>query len=105
MVAEEVVQREEIASALEARREVGPEYEDAVVEAFVEKVERRLAERLDERPERIEPPALVVPLSSLGIAIPLLGIAGAKGGLAGIVAVCVAVVLVNVAYAAARPTG
>jgi hypothetical protein len=96
----ELIPREDVVSALEARRELGAEYEDAVVDAFVEKVERRLEQRLKSAPRRHGPPALAVPLGSLGLAIPLLGVAGGTAGLAGIVAVCIAIVLVNLAYAA-----
>jgi hypothetical protein len=99
-MAEELIRTEEVASALAARRELGPEYEDAVVDAFVDKVERRLEERMTKAPARREPPAAVVPLGSLGLAIPLLGVAGGTTGLAGVIAVCVALVLVNFAYAA-----
>jgi hypothetical protein len=98
-MAEELVQREELSSALAARRELGPDYEDALVEAFVDKVERRLEERMKTAPRRHEPSGLAVPLGSLGLAIPLLGVAGGTAGLAGVIAVCIAIVLVNLAYA------
>jgi hypothetical protein len=98
-VAEEIVQREDVASALEARRELGPDYEDAVVDAFVDKVERRLEERMKHPAHRTDPPALAVPLGSLGLAIPLLGVAGGTSGLAGVIVVSIAIVLVNFAYA------
>jgi hypothetical protein len=39
------VANEEIRSAIEARREVGDEMEPAVLDAFVARIERRLAER------------------------------------------------------------
>jgi hypothetical protein len=99
-VAEEVVPREEVSSALAARRELGPDYEDAVVDAFVDKVERRLEERMKHPARRADPPALAVPLGSLGLAIPLLGVAGGTAGLAGVIVVSIAIVLVNFAYAA-----
>jgi hypothetical protein len=99
-VAEEVVQREELSAALAARRELGPEYEDAVVEAFVDKIERRLEERMKTAPRRHQPSGLAVPLGSLGIAIPLLGVAGGTAGIWGVVVVCIAIVVVNLAYAA-----
>lgn len=87
----EVVRRDEVQSALAARRELGVEYEDEVVEALVEKIERRLGER------RAAPRPVVTPLvlGSLGISIPLIGVAANFAGLAGVIAVCVAVVLVN----------
>ena len=93
-MAEEIVQRDEVSSALEARRELGPEYEDAVVDPFVDKIERRLEELLD------DPIRLAVPFGSLGLAIFLLGIAGGTAGLAGVIVVAVAIVVVNFAYAA-----
>jgi hypothetical protein len=98
----DLVKKDELESAVEARRELGPEYEDTLVDSFVEKVERRLEERLKAAPAKDSPPALAVPLGSLGLAIPLLGIAGGTAGLAGILAVCLAVVLVNIAYALRR---
>jgi hypothetical protein len=98
-VAEELVQRDDAASALAARRELGPEYEDAVVEAFVEKIERRLEARTKQTPQGRDSYAIAVPLGSLGIAVPLLGVAGGTAGFAGVLAVCIAIVLVNLAYA------
>jgi hypothetical protein len=37
----------EIRAAAEVHRELGPEYSDAVVESFLERVDRRIAERVD----------------------------------------------------------
>lgn len=98
----DLVKKDELESAVEARRELGPEYEDAVLDSFVEKVERRMEERLTAAPAKNSPPTLAVPLGSLGLAIPLLGVAGGTAGLAGVIAVCIAVVLVNIAYALRR---
>ncbi|MEX2210190.1 MAG: hypothetical protein WD689_00300 [Gaiellaceae bacterium] len=97
----EVIRRDELHSALEARRELGPDYDDQVVDALVEKIERRLSER---RPpaRRSEPYHLGVPLGSLGIAIPLIGAAGGTAGFAGVLVACLAIVLVNLAYAFRR---
>lgn len=97
----ELIRKDELASAVEARRELGPEYEDEVLNAFLEKVEQRLDARpkaVSRGPER----GLAVPLGSLGIAIPLVGAAGSVAGLAGVIAVCLAIVLVNLAYAFRR---
>ena len=89
----ELVSREEAKAALEARRELGMEYEEHLVDALVEKIERRLAER---RPPRREGAITPLVLGSLGISIPLIAIAANFAGLAGVIAVCVAIVLVNV---------
>jgi uncharacterized membrane protein YtjA (UPF0391 family) len=41
-------------------------------------------------------------LGSLGLAIPLMGIAGGTAGFPGVLAVCIAIVLVNLFWAAPR---
>jgi hypothetical protein len=70
-----------------------------VIDAFVDRIERRLEQRLHDHaatPPDLPRQAFVIALSSLGVAIPMLGIAGGIAGLAGIIAVCAALVLVNV---------
>lgn len=87
--------RDELKAALEARRELGEELEPQVIDGFVERIEQRIEERARElQPPRSGPDKGLV-LASLGISIPLLGIAGGIAGLPGIALVCVAVVLVN----------
>jgi hypothetical protein len=88
----ELIRRDEAEAALEARRELGPAYEDEVVDALVDKIEQRLAER---RPARREGAITPLVLGSLGLSIPLIAIAGGVAGLAGVIAVCFAIVLVN----------
>jgi hypothetical protein len=89
----------EVHAALEARRELGEEMEPAIVDAFVERIERRLAERgtATERAliRRREHQKEMV-LGTMGISIPLLAIAAVFTGLAGVIAVCVALVAVAV---------
>lgn len=88
--------REELQAALAARRELGQEYEPALVDSFLERVEKQLelrSRRVGQPEHRMVTPLI---LGSLGLAIPLLAIAGAAAGLAGIALVCVAIVSVNV---------
>ena len=88
----------ELHAALEARRELGPELEPQVIEGFVERIEKRLAERQPSaaaRPARDRTHETAIAIISLGVAIPLLAIAGGTTGLPGVVAVCVALVLLN----------
>ena len=102
---EELVPRDEARAALAARRELGPEYEDELVEAFAEKVERRLAKRdraelaHDEDRRGI---SFVAALVSLGCGIPITAIALSGGGIPALVVVWTAIVLVNIALARAR---
>jgi hypothetical protein len=96
-VAEELVPREEARVALEARRELGPAYEDELVERFAQRIEERLEERLAERQPRERPAdqGTAIVIVSLIAAIPLLGIAAGTVGLAGVIVVCAALVLLN----------
>jgi hypothetical protein len=90
------VERADVAAAVEARRELGPAYDEALVDGLLERIERRLAKRTPSSPRaRFSAPPLPVTLGSLGIAIPLVGAAGGTVGLPGVIAVCLAIVLVN----------
>jgi hypothetical protein len=95
--------RDELEAAIEARRELGVEHEPELVAGFLDRIDRELDRRIDERLAKRAPPArargreplLPVTFVSLGVSIPLLAIAGGIAGLPGIIAVCVALVLVN----------
>ena len=94
--------RDELEVAIEARKELGAGLEPAVIDAFVERIEQRLVER-DEAKERAlrkkrEHQKEMV-LGSMGIAIPLVVVAGIFTGLAGVIVVCAALVVIVVATA------
>ena len=95
----ERVADEELHAALEARKELGPEMEPAVVDAFVERIERRIADRADagERAlKRKRDHQKEMVLGSMGISIPLLAIAAVFTGLPGVIAVCVALAVIAI---------
>lgn len=46
----------DLRAAVEAHQELGPEYSDAVVDSFLEKVEARLDERMNARLAELTPP-------------------------------------------------
>ena len=96
-----LVPREDARATLEARRELGSEHEEALVESFVARIEQRLAERKPDRPAAAAP-SPAVPVVSLVMAVPLVAIAGGVGGALGVAAVCAFLLLVNVLYR--RPT-
>lgn len=93
------VVKNELHSAIEARKELGDEMETAVIDAFVERIERRLADRED-RSER----ALYrkrnhqkeMVLGSMAISIPIFALAAIFTGLPGVIAVCAALVIIAV---------
>jgi len=101
-VSGDVVREEELQAALEARKELGPEMEPALIDAFVERIERRLADRADEgeralRLKRDHQKEMV--LGAMGISVPLLAIAAIFTGLPGVVAVCVALAVIAIVTA------
>jgi hypothetical protein len=98
--------RKEAEATLAARREVGAELEPQLVDRFVDRIEEEIERRAQDLAEARQPhhnaPMIPLALGSLGIAIPLMGIAGGTGGVAGIIAVCVAIVLVNLLWVTRR---
>ena len=93
--------REELRNALEARRELGPDYEDEIVEAFAAKLERRL-EQQDSQLKRRRDHQKEMTLGAMGVSIPLVVVAGIFGGVPGIALVCGALAII--ALVTARST-
>ena len=91
------VAREELRSAIEARRELGEEMEPAVIDAFVARIESRLAERESRSEWALEQKRnhqKEMVLGSMGISVPLFIVAAIFTGLPGVIAVCVALVAI-----------
>lgn len=117
--------KSELNATLQARSELGPEYESALIDSFLEKVDQRLDVTLDRRVRRHlaeqqtmvargarTPPA---PLGNFGerfgfgvisliLAVPLSAIGAANAGIDGLVVAWLGIVGVNVAQIArSRP--
>jgi hypothetical protein len=102
-VTEDVVQGDELQAAIEARRELGAEMEPAVIDAFVERIERRLAGRTVESEQALKRKRdhqKEMVLGAMGISVPVFVVAAIFTGLAGILAVCA--VLAVIAIVSAR---
>lgn len=103
------VSHEDTEALLAARKELGRDYEPALVEAFLERVDHaidarvhaRVEARMAEKPKRAGA-GTVVPVFSLIFAIPLSAISGGIAGLPGLILAWSAIVLVNLAYAVRR---
>jgi hypothetical protein len=93
-VTEPLVPREEARAALEARSELGPEYDDVAVERFAQRIEARLRERAP-APRPTPNQGIALPIVSMILAIPMLAIAGERAGVPGVALVCLALVLIN----------
>ncbi|WP_320781007.1 hypothetical protein [Streptomyces sp. CRN 30] len=112
--------KKELSATLQARRELGEEYDSALVDSFLEKVEQRLDGTVDRRVRRrlaelqmSEARGTRSPRSStdswgerfgfgvvsLVLAIPLSGIGGGTGDLPGLLVTWAGIVGVNVAWA------
>lgn len=98
------VDREDLTAAIEARRELGGELEPHIVDSFVERIERRVAEHKDAKPARSAAPDHTAALAILSLiaAIPVTAIAATHGGIVAIAVVWAGIVLVNLAYARRR---
>jgi hypothetical protein len=103
-MADDIVPRDELQAAIEARKELGAEMEPVVIEAFVEQIEQRLAQRAAEserslKRKRDHQKEMV--LGSMGISVPLFAIAAIFTGLAGVLAVCAALSVIAIVSARA----
>jgi hypothetical protein len=107
--------REDLAAALAARRELGPDYDDAFIETVVDRIEEALDARAAAAPRPRYRPApeprrggeyagaprdhsLAMAVLSLLAAIPLSAIAVVNAGLPGLLITIAGIVLVNVTY-------
>jgi small-conductance mechanosensitive channel len=101
-VSEELVRRDELEAAIAARRELGEEMEPAVIDAFVERIERRLGERKatgEQALKKRRDHQRELILGSMAISIPLFALAAVFTGLAGILAVCAVLAVIAVVTA------
>jgi hypothetical protein len=98
----------ELKAAVAARRELGPEMEDHVLEAFLARMQQRMDAQIVERTSKSgskpvkssKHDAIGVEMiaAPLALSIPLIAIAGHLAGLAGVIAVMVALVLLEFMY-------
>ncbi|WP_121435792.1 hypothetical protein [Actinomadura pelletieri] len=100
--------REDLTAAMAARRELGPDYDDAFIETVVDRIQEALDTRTPAAAPRARPVAepargrqdhsLAMAVLSLLAAIPLSAIAVVNAGLPGLMFALLAIVLVNVTY-------
>ena len=106
---------EEFRAAAEVHDELGPRYQDAVIESFLEKVGREIDARVDARLDR-QPPQqqasrrghqfsgspMMLAIASLVFGIPISAIAVAAGqhpaGILGLLVAWIAIAVINIAY-------
>ena|SRR5262245_60266987 len=96
---EELVPKDELRATIAARKEVDDDLEPALVDAFVERIEKRLSERqLDSeralRDKRKHQQETI--LGAMGISVPLFALAAIFTGLAGVIVVCGALAVIAI---------
>jgi hypothetical protein len=99
-VSEDIVPRDELRAAIEARKEVDEDLEPAMINAFVERIERRLERRSgqsDQASKRKRDHQREMVLGALAISVPLFVVAAIFVGLAGILVVCGTLAVIAVA--------
>lgn len=84
----------ELEATLAARRELGPGHDAELVAGFLDRIERELDRRVDERVRELGPRRRRRREEELGIFIPIFIIAGIFGGVVGIYAAAAALVVV-----------
>jgi hypothetical protein len=103
---------DELAAVLEARRELGKEYEPALVESFIERLDRAIDARVKatlagERPQpqsgavqsAFQRAQLQLGIVSVSVGIPISAIVVGKGGVAGLAVAWGGMAAVNLAHA------
>jgi Flp pilus assembly protein TadB len=101
-VREELVPRDELRATIEARKELGEEAEPALIEAFVDRIEKEFSKRQREseqslRRKREHQKEMV--LGAVALSIPLFALAAIFTGLAGVIVVCGALAVIAIATA------
>jgi len=101
-MSKELVPRDDVRATLAARKELGEDIEPALVDAFVERIEKRLAQTSREseqalRRKREHQKEMV--LGGMALSIPLFALAAIFTGLAGVIVVCSALVVIAVVTA------
>ena len=112
------VSPEEFRAAAEVHRELGPEYDKAVVESFLERlgpeidarVDTRVTQELQAGTGQPRTPSMRLAITSMALGIPLTAIVTSNGGnpagLVGVLIIWLAIAIINVAYAiSSRPSG
>ncbi|MGO8883617.1 MAG: hypothetical protein ACLPUO_23655 [Streptosporangiaceae bacterium] len=96
---------DEIRAAAEIHSELGPDYQAAVIESFMDKVDREIDQRVDARmagPRPARGHSFALAIVSMALGIPLSAIAVGVGqrpaGIAGLLVIWAAIAVINTVY-------
>ncbi|GAB3822041.1 hypothetical protein [Kribbella italica] len=107
--------RKDLRAAAAARQELGPEYEDAIIDSFLERLDARHAQLRGGFPEPVrqppppehpsrerDPGGLALAIVSLGVAIPITAVSAQLLGFPGLVVSWAGMVAINFARVLGR---
>jgi len=98
-VSEDLVPRDELRAAIAARKELGEDMEPALVDSFVEQIERRLEKRAGQTEQALKRKRehqKEMVLGAMAISVPLFAVAAIFVGLPGIIVVCGALAVIAI---------
>jgi phosphoribosylcarboxyaminoimidazole (NCAIR) mutase len=87
----------ELEATVAARKELGPEHDEHLIAGFLDRIEKEIDRRVDDRVAARSPrkrSGSVLHPGTLGVCIPIIAIAGGIGGLPGLIAAFVALTIV-----------
>lgn len=94
----EPVARQELAATLAAREELGPAHDAELVAGFLQRIDREIERKVEERVAQLAPVkrrGSVIHPGNLALCIPIIAVAGGVGGgLAGVIVACLALAIV-----------
>ncbi|RJL20837.1 hypothetical protein [Bailinhaonella thermotolerans] len=103
--------RRDLHAVVESRRELGPDYEDALIDSFLDRMDHAMDLRVSSRvqaelgrhaPRRLDGAAWLA-ITSMLLSIPLTAIAGGTGGWPATLAVWAGILALNAVYGMSRP--
>ena len=89
--------RSELEATVAARRELGPAHDDELVAGFLDRIQREIDRRVDERVAQVAPRPRrhsVIHPANLALTIPIIAVSGGIGGVAGLFIAFAALALV-----------
>jgi hypothetical protein len=89
--------RQELEATIAARHELGPAHDAELIAGFLDRIEREIDKRVDERVAARGPvkrAGSALNPATLGVCIPIIAIAGGIGHTAGLIAAFIALVIV-----------
>ena len=91
------VDEQELKAVVAARQELGPEHDEHLIAGFLDKMDKEIDRRVEERVRQLaprRPRQSALHPATLGVCIPIIAIAGGLGGTAGLIVAFLALAFV-----------